>query len=319
MLATGLQRAREDRGWSVVELAERAGLTAQHIRRLESGTGSAASVEAVAQVLELRLSHMPISETLPGQIKAQRERRGWTISAFAAISGLSRMTVRSLENGGGSCESLNSAVITLAPKTRFKAPAPASWSRATKRAGDDQFTPSEFLAKIEAIFGQIELDPAWHLASSVKATRTYSLAAGCDGMAEHWSADFVWLNPPFSSLLQWLRKADKEWAAGRAKTIVALVPARTDSSYFHDRLISIADVYLVRGRLRFTQLDGRSGNQAPFPLMLVLFGATPTQRTELNALIPGLWVSVNLGERTEGAPPISSARQGGGYAKTLPS
>lgn len=319
MLATELQREREGRGWSVVELAERTGLTAQHIRRLESGTGSAASVEAVAQALELRLSHMPLSETLAGQVKAQRERRGWTISAFAATSGLSRMTVRSLESGGGSCESLNSAVIALAPKARFKAPAPASWSRATKRAGDDQFTPSDFLAKIEAVFGQIELDPAWHSASSVRAARTYSLAAGCDGMAEHWSAGFVWLNPPFSSLLRWLRKADEEWAAARAKTIVALVPARTDSSYFHDRLINIADIYLVRGRLRFTQLDGRPGNQAPFPLMLVLFGATPTQRTELNGLIPGLWVSMNLVERTKGAPPISSARQGKRYAKTLPS
>lgn len=138
-------------------------------------------------------------------------------------------------------------------------------------------------------------------------------------MAEHWSAGFVWLNPPFSSLLRWLRKADEEWAAARAKTIVALVPARTDSSYFHDRLINIADIYLVRGRLRFTQLDGRPGNQAPFPLMLVLFGATPTQRTELNGLIPGLWVSMNLVERTKGAPPISSARQGKRYAKTLPS
>lgn len=126
MLATELQREREGRGWSVVELAERTGLTAQHIRRLESGTGSAASVEAVAQALELRLSHMPLSETLAGQVKAQRERRGWTISAFAATSGLSRMTVRSLESGGGSCESLNSAVIALAPKARFKAPAPAS-------------------------------------------------------------------------------------------------------------------------------------------------------------------------------------------------
>lgn len=294
MLASLLKIARQDRGWSVLELAERTDLTPQQIRRLESGTGSAASVEAVAKALELRFSHMPLSETLAGQIQAQRVRSGWSISAFAAASGLSRMTVRSLESGGGSCESLDAAVIAIARKARFKAPAPASWSRATKRTGDDQFTPREFLAKIEAVFGPIELDPAWHPASSVKAARMYSLTAGDNGQAEPWSADFVWLNPPFSSLLRWLRKADEEWTAGRAKSIVALVPARTDSKYFHDRLINIADVYLVRGRLRFTQLDGRPGNQAPFPLMLVLFGASSAQRAALNEVIPGLWASVAL-------------------------
>ena len=203
---------------------------------------------------------------------------------------MSRMTLRALERGQGSLASLERYIRVLAPKAGLKEPARPSWDRATHRRGDDQFTPVEFIVRIVEVFGPIDLDPAWHPASPVSAATAYSIAEGRDGLVEPWLAEMVWLNPPFSQLLRWLRKADQEWAAGRAKTIVCLVPARTDSAYFHDRLAAIADIYLLRRRLRFVQLDGRPGNQSPFALMVLLFGATECQRRALEQRIAGLWV-----------------------------
>ena len=57
---------------------------------------------------------------------------------------------------------------------------------------------------------------------------------------------------------------------GNARTIACLVPARTDSAWFHETLRADADVYFLQGRVRF--IDLRGGSQAtPFSLMLVVF------------------------------------------------
>ena len=242
------------------------------------------------EAMDVTLSHMPRAGTLAEQLKLQRERKSGSLNDLAQTTGMSRMTLRSLEAGGGSLACLDRYISTLAPAARLKEPPRASWNRSISRRGDDQFTPPEFIEKIQAIFGPIDLDPAWHAQSPVEATRTFSLAAGENGLARPWVADFVWLNPPFSELLRWLRKADGEWSAGRAKTIIALVPARTDSTYFHDRLARVANIYLLRRRLRFIQLDGRPGNQAPFPLMLMIFGAGAEQLASIGSAVAGLWV-----------------------------
>ena len=271
-------------------LAEEAGLSAQQVRRLERGTASVAAVEAVAQALELRFSTLPAAPSLIGQIRAQRDRLGLSAVELATKAGVSRMTLRGVEAGAGSMASLDRVVAALVPAVRLKTPPRASWHRVTRGAGDQQFTPREFMERIESIFGAIDLDPCWHPMCSVTAQRTVSLEAGEDGLKARWEAGVVWLNPPYSKLLRWLRKADEEWSAGRAKTIVALVPVRTDSPYFHDRLVKIADIYLLRGRLRFLQLDGKIGNQAPFSMMLAVLGMTASQRAELERTTPGVWV-----------------------------
>lgn len=51
--------------------------------------------------------------------------------------------------------------------------------------------------------------------------------------------------------------------------IVLLIPARTDTSYFHDYIYKQDNVELrfIRGRLKFG--DGK--NSAPFPSMLVIY------------------------------------------------
>ena len=56
-------------------------------------------------------------------------------------------------------------------------------------------------------------------------------------------------------------------AAESGCTVVMLLPARTDTKWFHEYIYGRAEVRFVRGRLKF----GGSKNCAPFPSMVVVF------------------------------------------------
>ena len=59
--------------------------------------------------------------------------------------------------------------------------------------------------------------------------------------------------------------------------VVLLIPARTDTSYFHNYIYGKAEIRFLRGRLRFTDEDGRRADAAPFPSMVVIYnGRTRT-------------------------------------------
>lgn len=65
----------------------------------------------------------------------------------------------------------------------------------------------------------------------------------------------VFCNPPYGREVgKWVRKAYEE--AQRGATVVLLIPARTDTTYFHDYIYGRAEIRFVRGRLRFTDEDG---------------------------------------------------------------
>lgn len=53
--------------------------------------------------------------------------------------------------------------------------------------------------------------------------------------------------------------------------VVMLIPARTDTTYFHDYIYGKAEIRFVRGRLRFTDDDGNAADPAPFPSMVVIY------------------------------------------------
>ena len=66
-----------------------------------------------------------------------------------------------------------------------------------------------------------------------------------------------------------IRKAFEEAQAGA--TVVMLIPARTDTSYFHDYIYGKAEIRFLRGRLRFEDEDGTVYHPAPFPSMVVIY------------------------------------------------
>ena len=89
-----------------------------------------------------------------------------------------------------------------------------------------------------------------------------------DGLAVDWTGKRVWLNPPYGrEIPKWVRKCYKE-SRKPDTLVVMLIPARTDTSYFHDYIYHRArEIRFIRGRLHFN--DSKSG--APFPSMIVIF------------------------------------------------
>jgi site-specific DNA-methyltransferase (adenine-specific) len=88
-----------------------------------------------------------------------------------------------------------------------------------------------------------------------------------DGLAPlfvSWSDRHVFCNPPYGPGIEdWLLRGLE------AKVAVFLIPARTDTRWFHDIVLPKArEIRFIRGWLKF----GDAVNGAPFPSMIVIFG-----------------------------------------------
>jgi transcriptional regulator with XRE-family HTH domain len=226
-----IREARLTAGWSQRTLAVRIGVDAQTIKRLEKGVGSVPTLIDAMAALDFRLTGLGPGTTLPEQLRARRRRRSFSLEEMAARTRLSRTTIASLERGGGSVASLLRLLAVLAPNARRRAPERSYWGQGDKDDRDSRFTPPDFMAGIYAAFGEIDLDPCAHLLSPVMARRRILLSKGGDGLNDDWSGRVAFVNPPFSELLKWLRRAHDQWQAGNVETVVCLVPVRTDSAW----------------------------------------------------------------------------------------
>lgn len=72
-----------------------------------------------------------------------------------------------------------------------------------------------------------------------------------DGLSKDWSNEVVFMNPPYGrEIKKWIKKAYEESLNGA--TVVCLIPARTDTTYWHDFIFDKAyDIRFIRGRLKF--------------------------------------------------------------------
>ncbi|WP_077700309.1 phage N-6-adenine-methyltransferase [Staphylococcus hominis] len=93
-----------------------------------------------------------------------------------------------------------------------------------------------------------------------------------DGLSKDWSNEVVFMNPPYGrEIKKWIKKAYEESLNGA--TVVCLIPARTDTTYWHDFIFDKADdIRFLRGRLKF----GNSKNNAPFPSAIVVYRGVTT-------------------------------------------
>jgi len=122
-------------------------------------------------------------------------------------------------------------------------------------------TPRDFFDKLDAEF-HFNLDVC-ALPENAKCTAFYT--PELDGLSQTWYGR-CWCNPPYGRQVgRWVAKAAQSAAEGA--TVVMLLPARTDTAWFHDYIYGRAEVRFVRGRLKF----GGSANSAPFPSMVVIF------------------------------------------------
>lgn len=84
-----------------------------------------------------------------------------------------------------------------------------------------------------------------------------------DGLSKKWGGA-VFCNPPYSQIAKWVKKAYEEALQGT--TVVLLVPARTDTRWFHEYIYNKHEIRFIKGRLHFSG----SKQAAPFPSMVVI-------------------------------------------------
>ena len=86
-----------------------------------------------------------------------------------------------------------------------------------------------------------------------------------NGLTGDWKrSNFV--NPPYGREIgKWTAKAVEEWKKGR--TVVLLIPSRTDTIWWHRDIMSATEIRFIKGRLKF----GDATNSAPFPSAVVVF------------------------------------------------
>ena len=129
----------------------------------------------------------------------------------------------------------------------------------------DWETPDELFLPLKHEFN-FTLDAA---ASKENAKAEIFLTAAEDGLSKAWAPNVTWCNPPYgdsaSRISKWVEKAAKE--AREGATVVMLIPARTNTNWFHDFCLGEGEVRFIRGRPKF----GGAEHGLPQPLAIVVF------------------------------------------------
>lgn len=127
----------------------------------------------------------------------------------------------------------------------------------------DWETPAALYRDLDAEF-RFTLDPC---ATRRTAKCTHFYTRRDNGLTQSWRGERVFMNPPYGrDIARWIRKASESGAL-----VVGLVPARTDTIWWHGYVIDAkAEVRFLRGRLRFALGTGRTG-RAPFPSAIVIW------------------------------------------------
>ncbi len=141
------------------------------------------------------------------------------------------------------------------------------WSDvATSSATDEWATPRWLFREIEITEGPFDFDlDVCADAGNAKCPKFYTKEQ--DGLTQDWLADGprCWMNPPYGAAIgAWMAKALEE--SKRGCKVTCLVPARTDTAWWHD--------YAAKGRVRFLRgriAFGDAKNPAPFPSAVVVF------------------------------------------------
>ena len=129
------------------------------------------------------------------------------------------------------------------------------------RQSDEWETPDTLFESLNTIFN-FTLDAA-SSDDNFKLPKHYTI--NDDGLSKSWEGERVFCNPPYSQVKKWVKKSYDE--RNKAEVIVLLIPARTDTKWFHDYVIGKSQIYFCKGRLKF---KGAKYN-APFPSMLCVY------------------------------------------------
>jgi len=129
---------------------------------------------------------------------------------------------------------------------------------------DDWSTPEDLFRLLDEEF-RFDLDVC-ATAANAKCGRFFG--PDCDGLVQDWMGT-CWMNPPYGDeISRWVAKAF--FSSERDATVVCLVPARVDTSWWWD-YCRYGEIRFLKGRLRFSGTP----NSAPFPSAVVIFPREP--------------------------------------------
>jgi len=137
----------------------------------------------------------------------------------------------------------------------------------------DWATPRQLFAMLDAQFhftldvcatlGNLPREGLEHFSTNSLARRWLPLEPGS-----------IWCNPPYGRQIgKWVAKGYSEAQADPLLTVVMLLPARTDTSWWHDYCMR-GEIVFLRGRLCF---DENPRKRAPFPSAVVVFSQRPPE------------------------------------------
>ena len=133
-------------------------------------------------------------------------------------------------------------------------------------------TPKPLLEKLYTEF-DFDLDPCSDSKENPNVKARIHYTEEDDGLSQAWFG-VVYMNPPYGREIgKWVYLA----ATCNAKTVVCLLPARTDTRWWQDNVPGAPFVVFIRGRLRF----GNATNSAPFPSAIVVFGEINSEQKKL--------------------------------------
>ena len=124
-------------------------------------------------------------------------------------------------------------------------------------------TPVKFFEELNKEFN-FTLDPC-ATDDNAKCRKYFTVKE--NGLIQDWGGEVVFCNPPYGRELPlWVKKCYEEHKK-HGITVVMLIPARTDTSYFHDYIYGKSEIRFIRGRLKFNDCK----QSAPFPSMVVVY------------------------------------------------
>jgi phage N-6-adenine-methyltransferase len=150
-----------------------------------------------------------------------------------------------------------------------------TWHRAPFSGYSDEYaTPPEIFRRFGA---DCTLDVC---ATKGKAMCPSFFTKEQDGLKQRWRGT-VWMNPPYSDLVNWCRKAYEYALAGG--TVIALLPVWSDAGWFHSH-VRYGEITFLRGKLSYV---GRAG-YAWFPSMVVMWSSETVRRKATDPLLARL-------------------------------
>ena len=128
-------------------------------------------------------------------------------------------------------------------------------------------TPIDLFNELNNEFN-FTLDPC-STHENAKCEKHYTLKE--NGLNQDWKNETVFCNPPYGSEIKhWIKKCHDEHIKNNI-TIVLLIPARTDTQYFHNYIYKKCELRFIKGRVKFIDENGNSKNSAPFPSMIAIY------------------------------------------------